>query len=92
MCIIVSFPSDEEPDDKDEKEENEEEVEEEPAEESENNDSYSKINVETFISQNGDSSTLDLSAQGLVDDDMKILSNNLQNNKVSKQTSPIKNS
>lgn len=92
MCVIVSFLDDGEQDEEDEKEEKEEEVEEEPEEQSENNDSYSKINVETLISENGDSSTLDLSVKGLVDDDMIIIGNLLKNKKVSKQTCPIENS
>ena len=85
MYVIVSFLEDGEQDEEDEKEEKEEEVEEEPEEELENNDSYGKINVETLISENGDSSTLDLSVQGLVDDDMIIIGNLLKNKKVSKQ-------
>lgn len=57
--------------------------EEEEEEEPNNDESYEKINLERAIAENGDSSTLDLPVHGLGDEDLKIIRNMLQNNKVS---------
>ncbi|CAF4868288.1 unnamed protein product, partial [Rotaria magnacalcarata] len=54
----------------------------EPEPEYNNDSSNDKVNVEELIAKNGDSPTLNLSLQGITDQDMNIVANALENNTV----------